>query len=125
MIKVIWRDRKRTIFGLPISFTVYILTESKLITRRGFFTIVEDEIELYKIADKKLVLPFWQRVFRCGTIHIHVADVDTPLKIVQSIKKPRTVLDHIDKCMNIQKDKYGTRGRDVMGSADVNSKHEN
>ena len=26
----VWTDKKRTLFGLPISFTRYILTEEKL-----------------------------------------------------------------------------------------------
>ena len=30
MNNIIWKDRKRPIFGLPLSFTKYILTEEKL-----------------------------------------------------------------------------------------------
>ena len=53
-IKYVWTDKKRTIFGLPLSFTRYFLTESKFITRTGFLSVDEDEIDLYKIIDKKL-----------------------------------------------------------------------
>ena len=35
---VIWSDRKRTLFGLPLSFTKYILTEDRLFVQTGFFT---------------------------------------------------------------------------------------
>ena len=31
MAKTVWKDRKRTLFGLPWSFTRYYLTEDKLI----------------------------------------------------------------------------------------------
>ena len=31
----IWRDRKRPIFGLPLSFTVYTLLEDKLLIDTG------------------------------------------------------------------------------------------
>ena len=48
----IWTDKKRTIFGLPISFTRYFITEKKIICRKGLFNIVEDEINIYKITDK-------------------------------------------------------------------------
>lgn len=34
---VIWSDRKRTLFGLPLSFTKYILTEDRLFVQTGFF----------------------------------------------------------------------------------------
>lgn len=89
VINYIWTDKKRTIFGLPISFTRYFLTEDKFITRKGFLSIEEDELDLYRVIDKKLVLPFGQRMFGCGTIVMNVKDVDTPIKEVKSIKAPR------------------------------------
>lgn len=55
VINYIWTDKKRTIFGLPISFTRYFLTEDKFITRKGFLSIEEDELDLYRVIDKKLV----------------------------------------------------------------------
>lgn len=114
----IWTDKKRTIFGLPISFTRYFLTETKFITRKGFLKIVEDELELYRVIDKKLVLPLGQRMFKCGTISMNVKDIDTPIKDILCIKKPRIVLDLIDKQININRDKYRVRGRDMIGHGD-------
>jgi hypothetical protein len=110
----IWTDKKRTIFGLPISFTRYFLTETKFITRKGFFNIDEDELDLYKITDKKLRLPFMQRLFKCGSIVIYSKDTDTPSKEITSIKNSRKVSELIDKYINAQRDKYGIRGRDMM-----------
>ena len=93
----IWTDKKRTIFGLPISFTRYFLTEKKFITRKGFFTIEEDEFDLYRVIDKKLVLPFGERLFGCGTVVINVKDADTPVKEVKSIKSPRKFMQLLDE----------------------------
>ena len=107
----IWTDKKRTIFGLPLSFTRYFLTETKFITRTGFLSIDEDEIDLYKITDKKLKIPFSQRLFKCGSIIIYSKDTDTPQKEVRSIKTPRKVSELIDRYVNAQRDKYGIRGR--------------
>lgn len=115
-IDYIWTDKKRTIFGLPLSFTRYFLTKEKLITRKGFFTIVEDECELYRVTDKKMRLPFFQRLFKCGTVIVSVKDVDTPIKELVSVKYPRKVLNLIDQHVNIQRDKYNIRGRDMVGS---------
>ena len=56
VINYIWTDKKRTIFGLPISFTRYFLTEDKFITRKGFLSIEEDELDLYRVIDKKLAV---------------------------------------------------------------------
>lgn len=117
-IKYVWTDKKRTIFGLPLSFTRYFLTETKLITRKGFLSVEEDEIELYRVTDKKLILPLGQRMFKCGTILIHVKDVDTPIKNVEKIKQPRKFMELLDKYVNINKDKYNIRGRDMMGPED-------
>ncbi len=113
-IPYVWTDKKRTVFGLPLSFTRYFLTETKLITRKGFFNIEEDELEIYKIDDKKLNFPFWQRVFSCGTIIIYSRDRDTPVKEVKSVKNVRKVSDMIDQYLNDVRDKYGIRGRDLI-----------
>ena len=117
MFDYIWTDKKRTIFGLPLSFTRYFLTENKFITRSGLLKVQEDELELYRVTDKKLILTLRQRIFKCGTIMMHVKDVDTPIKIVKSVKKPRQVLEQLDKYINLNRDKYRVRGRDmVVGS---------
>lgn len=94
---LIWSGRKCTIFGLPLSFTKYFVYEKRLVTRRGFLNLAEDELDFYKVLDKSIKLPFWQRMFGCGSIHLNVADVDTPIKVLESIKAPREVYDHIDR----------------------------
>jgi len=117
MFDYIWTDKKRTIFGLPLSFTRYFLTENKFITRSGLLKVQEDELELYRVTDKKLILTLRQRIFKCGTIMMHVKDVDTPIKIVKSVKKPRQVLEQLDKYINLNRDKYRVRGRDMVGGS--------
>lgn len=113
-ISYVWTDKKRTIFGLPISFTRYYLTETKFITRVGFLNVTEDEIDLYKITDKKVRFPFFQRLFNCGTIIIYSRDTDTPSKEVHCIKKVREVSELIDKHLTVMRDRYGIRGRDMI-----------
>ena len=112
----VWTDKKRTIFGLPLSFTRYYLTTSKLICRTGLFNIVEDEIDLYKITDKKMQLSFWQRMFGCGTIIVHSRDTDSPQKEIKGIKKPREFSELLDKHITDHRDRYGIRGRDMYTS---------
>lgn len=87
-LEYLWTDKKRTLFGLPLSFTRYYLTESRLITRIGLLTVVEDELDIYRITDKKMELPLGQRLFGCGTIILFSKDVDTPEKHIHSIKNP-------------------------------------
>lgn len=114
-IKYIWSDKKRTLFGLPISFTRYYLTENRFITRTGFINVVEDELELYRIVDKSLTRSLWQRMFGCGTITLYCKDADTPEKQVVSIKCPREVSDLIGSYVSQYRDRYSIRGRDMIG----------
>lgn len=113
--EVLWTDKKR-ILGLPISFTRYILTETKLITKVGLLSLKEDEIELYRIYDMSLQLPLGQRIFGCGTITLLSKDSDTPAKEIRFVKKPREAKRLIDNAVTVQRDKYYVRGRDMIGS---------
>ena len=45
-------EKKRTkLFGLPLCFTTYTITEDKVSIKSGFLTVVEDEAYMYKIQD--------------------------------------------------------------------------
>lgn len=114
-IKYVWTAKKGTFLGLPLSFTRYFLTETKFITRTGVLSINEDEIDLYKIIDKKVRIPFGQRLVGCGTIILYSKDADSPTKEIRCIKNVRKVSELINKHMNIMRDRYGIRGRDMMG----------
>lgn len=119
-IDFVWTDKKRTLFGLPLSFTRYFMTKEKFIRRRGFLNLIEDEFELYKVTDKKLKLPLGQRIFGCGTIIIHVKDVDTPVLEILSVKKVRNVMKTLEDNVNLQRDHYNIRGRDMVGAGTDN-----
>lgn len=108
---------KKCYFGLPISFTTYILTDTKLIIRRGLLSIVEEEVELYKVIDKSISYPLSQRIFDCGTIKLVSRDSDTPTEYLQSIQDPRKVKQLLDTLIDAQRDKYSIRGRDMFGGA--------
>ncbi len=113
--EILWTGKK-CILGMPISFTRYILTESKLITRIGLLNLKEDEIELYRIYDKSMKLPLGQRMVGCGTITLLSKDSDTPKKVLQSVKRPREVKRTLDAAIQAQRDMYNVRGRDMMGA---------
>lgn len=113
---VLWAGKK-CILGMPISFTRYILTDTTLYTKIGFFNIREDEVELYRIFDKKISFTLGQRIFGCGTIDLVSKDIDTPEKKLISIKKPREVKKILDAVVKEQRDKYYVRGRDMIGGA--------
>ncbi len=73
-MEILWSDRKRTIFGLPLSFTKYTLTAERLFIERGFLNKREDEIRLYRVMDLSMTTSLTQRMFGVGTIHLCTAD---------------------------------------------------
>ena len=90
---ILWTDKKRTLFGLPLSFTRYTLTKEKLIITRKFLAVHEEEIRLYRIMDVTLKQSFPQRLFGVGTIHCCSADTSTPEFDIISIRTPKKVRD--------------------------------
>lgn len=111
---VLWSGKK-CILGMPITFTRYVITDTTLYTKVGLFNIREDEMELYRVFDKKLSFTLGQRIFGCGTITIAAKDIDTPEKKLISVKKPREVKKILDDAVRQQRDKYYVRGRDMVG----------
>ena len=90
---IIWKDRKRTIFGLPLSFTVYTLTSKKLLIDTGFLSKGQEEIMLFRIMDVTLERKLSQRIFGVGTIHCCSADKTTPEFDIKNVKNSQEVKD--------------------------------
>lgn len=90
-MEILWKDRKRTIFGLPWSFTRYSLSADKLLIDTGFISRREDEIRLYRIMDISLHRSLWERLFGLGTIHCCSGDKTSPEFNISHIKDPKRV----------------------------------
>lgn len=114
MAEFIWKDRKRTIFGLPLSFTVYKLTEEKLIVESGFLSKKEEEVRLYRIVDFTLKRPLSQRIFGLGTIHCCTGDKSTPEFDILKIKKSRWVKETISDLVEKQRDAKRITAREFL-----------
>ncbi len=96
-IEYVWKDRKRTLFGLPLSFTRYYLTEEKLIIDTGFFTRTEDEVRLYRMMDLTLKRSMFERMFGVGTIHCCSGDKSMGDFDIKHIKNPRNVKEMLSE----------------------------
>ena len=88
---IIWKDRKRTILGLPLSFTVYTLTGEKILIDTGFLNQKQDEIMLFRITDITLTRTLGQRIFGLGTVHCCSADKTSPEFDLKNIKNSSEV----------------------------------
>lgn len=88
---IVWKDKKRPIFGLPLSFTTYTLYRDRLYTTVKFISMHEDEVRLYRIFDITLTRSLFERLFGVGTIICHSADISAPVMEIRSVKNPEKV----------------------------------
>ena len=109
-----WKDRKRTLFGLPWSFTKYMATEEKLLIKTGVFSIREEEIRLYRIMDLTLKRSFGQRIFGVGSIHCCSADKSTPEFDIKSVKRAGYVKDLLSDLVEQERDRKRISGREFL-----------
>lgn len=114
MSEVLWKDKKRTLFGLPLSFTKYSLTEDKLIIERGFFSKIEEEIRLYRILDFTLKRSFGERLFGLGTIHCCSADKSTPEFDIARVKDSQRVKNIISDAVEKSRAKNKVISREYI-----------
>ena len=104
-MKEVWSDKKRTIFGLPLSFTRYSLDEERLFITSGVFTKVEDEIWLHRIMDITLRQTLRQRLEGVGTIHCCSSDASQREFSIKNIKHPREVRELLSTMIENQREK--------------------
>ena len=120
----VWKDRKRIIFGLPWSFTVYKLTKEKLLIETGIFSKKQEEIRLYRVMDLTLNRPLGQRLWGLGTVHCCTADKSTPEFDILRIKNSEQVKDMISDLVEEQRDLKRVSAREFMSEDDVFDEEE-
>ena len=115
---VLWKDRKRTFLGLPLSFTRYELDEKCLYIKTGAFTVVEDEIRLYRIIDVTLRRTFGQRLLGLGTILCDSSDESMKSFEIKSIKKPKETKKLLSDLVEEQRLKNRVYNREALAVDD-------
>jgi uncharacterized membrane protein YdbT with pleckstrin-like domain len=89
-------EKKRWLFfGLPMTFTKYIIKENVITIDSGFLKKVENDCYMYKVQDVELVLSFWERIFGIGTVICYTGDTTHPKLELEHIKNARAVKDYI------------------------------
>ena len=112
----LWKDRKR-IFGLPISFTRYEVTNDRFIVHSGLLNSETNELLLYRVMDIKMVRRFWQKMFGVGTIVLYSADRSHELFEIKNIKKPDAVRRFLSTIVEKERHTKGVMGRELYGAA--------
>ena len=124
MENVVWKGRKRTLFGLPWSFTKYTLTEDSLFIETGLFSKKEEEIRLYRMLDLTLNRSFGQRLFGLGTIHCCTADKTTPEIDIKRVKGSVLLKRKLSDLVEEARDKKRIYGREVFGDEEDHWSHD-
>lgn len=114
-MEILWKDRKRTIFGLPLSFTKYSLDEERLFIESGFLNSKEDEVRLYRITDISLTRTLGQKLFGIGSIKCCSADKTLGDFIIKNIKNPKEVKEQISELVEKQRDAKRVSSREFLG----------
>lgn len=114
MADIIWRDRKRTIFGLPLSFTRYAYSKEKLYITTGLLNMKEEEVRLYRILDVTLSRTLGERIFGLGTIHCCSADKSTPEFDIKRIKRSGEIKEQLSDLIENQRIEKRITGREFM-----------
>ena len=89
-VELIWKDRKRYL-GMPLSFTRYMLSEDRLFLSRGFLSIQDDELLLYRIRDISTSRNLFQRLLGVGTVTVLSSDKTNPTLVLKNIRNPVAV----------------------------------
>jgi uncharacterized membrane protein YdbT with pleckstrin-like domain len=79
-----FEERKRLLFfGLPWTFTKYIVQEETITIRKGLLTLEEDDTYMYKVQDVKMIRSLMERIFGLSTLICYTGDVTHPeLKLI-------------------------------------------
>lgn len=114
----VWQDRKRIIFGLPWTFTKYVLTKEKLLIQAGILNTKEEEVRLYRIMDVTLRRSLGQRLFGLGTIHCCSADKSTPEFDIKWIPNSAAVKEKLSDLVEAERMAKRVSSREFMSDED-------
>ena len=99
---------------LKTRFTVYDLTNKRLILRTGVLTQTIEETELYRIRDYHIVKPILLRIFGLGNLHIYSEDKSSEQWLVlHAIKDVEKIKDLLRNNVEEVRKQTGTREIDI------------
>ena len=91
-----YQEKKRwLLFGLPLTFTKYTLTEEQIIINTSFLNQEENNCYMYKVQDTVLSSSLLQRMAGLGTVVCKTSDVTHPQLVMKNIKNARKIKDFI------------------------------
>ena len=113
-------ERKRWLFfGLPFTFTKYMIKEDMITVAEGLLKTVENDCYMYKVQDVTHSATLAEKIFGLGTVTCYRGDTTHPQLVLQHIKNSRTIKDFILKESEEARLKRRTVNMLDIGSADI------
>lgn len=120
MEEEVWMDRKRvTIFALPISFTKYTISPTRIFIQTGILNTHEEEIALFRVRDISMSQSIFERMNKTGTITITSTDATTPTVKFEHVKNPRSVKELLSQMVDKSRNKNRVRAVEGMAGEDM------
>ena len=112
------RERKRWgFFGIPWTFTKYILTEKKIIIERGLLRSTENEILMYRVTDIEMIRTLFQKIFGLGTLVVYSHDKTNPTLESKNIKHVREFKDTLSDAVEKDRIRMKMRQSEIVDGA--------
>lgn len=93
-----FNERKRWLFfGLPFTFTKYIIKEDLITMDTGLLKTVENDCYMYKVQDVQHSASLLEKIFGLGTITCHTGDTTHPILVIEHVRNSRAIKDFILK----------------------------
>lgn len=89
-------ERKRWLFfGLPFTFTKYIIKDDMLTVNQGFLKKIENDCYMYKIQDVQHTAGLTERIFGMGSITCFTGDTTHPKLELIHIKHSKDIKNYL------------------------------
>lgn len=112
-IQTRWSGRSR-IFGLPITFTKYSMSDDRIFCEKGLLNMKFEEILLYRVRDISMKITLGQRIFGVGSILLQSSDKTAPVLEIKNVKNPRQVKEMIHQQVEQVKEQRRMRFGEVL-----------
>ena len=112
-----YRERKRILFfGLPFTFTKYIIDEDVITIDTGFFNTIENDCYLYKVQDVELKTSLTERIFKLGTVVCYTGDTTHPQLLIEHVKHAKEIKNYI-----LRTSEEARRRRRTLNTLNINA----
>lgn len=97
--------------------TVYTLTTQRLRIKSGMLSQRVDELELYRVKDITVMLPFHLRLCGAGTVLLNTTDATTPTVVIHAVSQAEHVKDLVREQVHRERDRKRITELDITDTA--------